>query len=97
MLDKATQIVVQSGQRKNDSGALELYAWHAPEEVCILKRDTEIMPSTAYVDLGYRGGDADNPGIDIKHRGRAKSLTPQEWELLKRRQVIRTTGWTAIT
>jgi IS5 family transposase len=39
------------------------------------------------VDLGYRGVDADNPGIDIKHRGKAKSLTAQEWKLLKRRQV----------
>ena len=51
-------------------------------------QDTGMKPVTAYVDLGYRGVDADNPGIEIKHRGKKKSLTPQEWKLLKRRQAI---------
>ena len=32
--------------------------------------------------------DSDNPGIDIKHRGKKKTLTPQEWKLLKRRKAI---------
>ena len=41
-----------------------------------------------YVDLGYRGVDADNPTVSIKHRGKAKRLTEQERRLLKRRQAI---------
>jgi IS5 family transposase len=40
------------------------------------------------VDLGYRGVDKDNPGIDIKHRGKFKSLTQEERKNLKRRQAI---------
>lgn len=58
------------------------------EQAGILMQDTGMRPSTAYVDLGYRGVDADNPGIDIKHRGKAKSLTAKERKLLKRRQAI---------
>lgn len=45
-------------------------------------------PATAYVDLGYRGVDADNPGVAIKHRGKFKTLTTQERKLLRRRQAI---------
>ena len=41
-----------------------------------------------YVDLGYRGVDADNPTVSIKHRGKSKRLTEQERRLLKRRQAI---------
>ncbi|NCX13255.1 MAG: hypothetical protein EBW73_10655 [Betaproteobacteria bacterium] len=41
-----------------------------------------------YVDLGYRGVDAANPTVSIKHRGKAKRLTEQERRLLKRRQAI---------
>lgn len=51
-------------------------------------QETGIKPTTAYVDLGYRGVDADSPGIDIKHLSKAKSLTAQEWRWLKRRQAI---------
>ena len=40
------------------------------------------------VDLGYRGVDADNPGVQIIHRGKYKSLTDHEKRLLKRRQAI---------
>ncbi len=40
------------------------------------------------MDLGYRGVDADNPVIAIKHRGKFKTLTPQERKLLKRRLAI---------
>lgn len=58
------------------------------EQAAILMQDTGMKPTTAYVDLGYRGVDADLPGIDIKHRGKKKTLTPQEWKLLKRRQAI---------
>ena len=34
----------------------------------------------AYVDLGYRGVDADNPGVRVMHRGRIKSMTKLEKE-----------------
>jgi IS5 family transposase len=49
---------------------------------------TGMKPQTVYVDLGYRGVDQANPGIDIKHRGKFKSLTEQEKKMLKRRQAI---------
>lgn len=51
-------------------------------------RDTGVKLTTAYVDRGYRGVDADNPGIAIKHLGKFKSLTTQEGKLLKLRQAI---------
>ena len=40
------------------------------------------------MDLGFRGVDADNPGVEIIHRGRYKSLTAQQKRWLKRRQAI---------
>ena len=58
------------------------------EQAAILMQDTGCKPTTAYVDLGYRGVDAENPGVEIKHRGKKKTLTPKEWTLLKRRQAI---------
>ena len=58
------------------------------EQTGILMQDTGVKPTTAYVDLGYRGVDADNPGVAIKHRGKYKTLTAQERKLLKRRQAI---------
>ncbi len=58
------------------------------EQAATLMQDTGIKPTTAYVDLGYRGVDADNPGVAIKHRGKFKTLTVQERKLLKRRQAI---------
>ena len=42
----------------------------------------------AYVDLGYRGVDADNPGVRVMHRGRVKSMTKLERRRLKRRQAV---------
>jgi hypothetical protein len=53
-----------------------------------LMQDTGIKPTTAYVDLGYRGVDADNPGVAIKHRGKFKTLSAQDRKRLKRRQAI---------
>jgi IS5 family transposase len=58
------------------------------QQAGILMQETGQEPVTAYVDLGYRGVDADNPGIAIKHRGKYKSLTNQERKRLKRRQAI---------
>jgi IS5 family transposase len=58
------------------------------EQATILMQDTGGKPTTAYVDLGYRGVDADNPGVSIKHRGKYKTLTAQERKLPRRRQAI---------
>lgn len=58
------------------------------QQAGILMQETGQEPLTAYVDLGYRGVDADNPRTAIKHRGKYKSLSNQERKLLKRRQAI---------
>jgi transposase, IS5 family len=58
------------------------------EQASILMQETGQQPLTTYVDLCYRGVDADNPDIAIKHRGNFKTLTDQERKLLKRRQTI---------
>jgi IS5 family transposase len=58
------------------------------EQASILMQETGQQPLSAYVDLGYRGVDADNPQTAIKHRGKFKTLTDQERKLLKRRQAI---------
>ena len=42
----------------------------------------------AFVDLGYRGADADNPGVEVIHRGRIKSMSERQKRQLKRRQAI---------
>lgn len=42
----------------------------------------------AIVDLGYRGVDADNPGVAVTHRGRIKSMSKTQSKLLKRRQAV---------
>ena len=53
-----------------------------------LLQDVGRSPTQVIVDLGFRGVDADNPGVEIIHRGRYKSLTAQQRRLLKRRQAI---------
>lgn len=58
------------------------------EQAAILMQDTGIKPTTAFVDLGYRGVDADNPDVRIVHRGKSKRITNEERRLLKRRQAI---------
>jgi IS5 family transposase len=58
------------------------------EQATILMQETGQSPLTAYVDLGYRGVDADNPGVAIKHRGKYKTLTDKERKLLRRRQAV---------
>ena len=60
------------------------------EQVRILTEDTGASPKQAVVDLGFRGEavDAANPGIQIIHRGRFKSLTDQQRRWLKRRQAV---------
>lgn len=58
------------------------------EQTNILIEDHEVKPKQAYVDLGYRGVDKDNPTVQIIHRGKYKSLSKTERKRLKRRQSI---------
>ncbi len=58
------------------------------EQATILMQDRAAQPMTAFVDLGYRGVDADNPDLRIVHRGKPTRLTSQERKQLKRRQAI---------
>jgi IS5 family transposase len=54
------------------------------EQTTNLLQDTGRAPKQVIVDLGYRGMDADNPGVQIIHRDKYKSLTEHD----KRRQSI---------
>ena len=58
------------------------------EQTTNLMQDLGRAPKQVIVDLGYRGVDADNPGIEIIHRGKYKSLTKLQRKWLKRRQAI---------
>ena len=58
------------------------------EQTANLLQDTGCAPKQGNVDLGYRGVDADNPGVQIIHRGKYKSLSDHDKKLLKRRQAI---------
>lgn len=58
------------------------------EQTRNLLQDLGREPKQVVVDLGYRGVDADNPGVQIIHRGKYKSLSAHEKRLLKRRQAI---------
>jgi len=58
------------------------------EQTRHLLQDLGREPKQVVVDLGYRGVDADNPGVQIIHRGKYKSLSAHEKRLLKRRQAI---------
>jgi IS5 family transposase len=58
------------------------------EQTRILLEDAGRVPKQAVVDLGFRGVDEDNPGVEIIHRGKYKSLTKQQRRWLKRRQAI---------
>lgn len=58
------------------------------EQATILMQDSAFKAATAFVDLGYRGVDADLPGVHIVHRGKSKRISEQDRKLLKRRQAI---------
>ncbi len=45
-----------------------------------------VIPQVAIVDLGYRGRDVE--GVQILHRGQAKTLTRRQWRWIKRRQAV---------
>jgi IS5 family transposase len=44
------------------------------------------QPTTAIVDLGYRGREIE--GVHVLHRGKPKSLTRRQWAWVKRRQAV---------
>lgn len=58
------------------------------EQTSILLEATGKVPKQVVVDLGYRGVDQDNPGVEIIHRGKYRSLTQQQRRWLKRRQAV---------
>ena len=58
------------------------------EQSGILLEDVGRTPKQVVVDLGYRGVDAQNPGVEIIHRGRYKSMRSRQRRWLKRRQAI---------
>lgn len=60
------------------------------EQATNLTQDLCITIKQVVADLGFRGKevDADNPGVQIIHRGRFKSLSQQERRWLKRRQAV---------
>ncbi len=51
-----------------------------------LLQDVDVIPQVAIVDLGYRGRDVE--GVQILHRGKAKTLTRRQWRWIKRRQAV---------
>ncbi len=58
------------------------------EQATNLTQDLQVQIKEVVVDLGYRGIDEDNPGKLIIHRGKLKSLCPQQKAWLRRRQAI---------
>jgi IS5 family transposase len=58
------------------------------EQTTTLLESIGIKPTTAVVDLGYRGVDDQVPGIEVIHRGKAKRLTAQQKGWLRRRQAV---------
>jgi IS5 family transposase len=58
------------------------------EQTTNLLQDIGIKPTTAIVDLGYRGVDKDVAPVEVIHRGKFKSLSPTQRSWLKRRQAI---------
>ena len=58
------------------------------EQTTNLLQNLNRTPKQVVVDLGYRGVDADNPGLEIIHRGRYKTMTDQHKRWLRRCQAI---------
>jgi IS5 family transposase len=58
------------------------------EQAGILMQDCGHKPTTAFLDLGYRGVDAQNPDVRIVHRGKARTTSAQERRQLRRREAI---------
>jgi IS5 family transposase len=60
----------------------------ALEQATNLMQDHAVKLKQIVVDLGFRGVDADNPDVQIIHRGRFKSMTSQQRRWLRRRQAV---------
>jgi IS5 family transposase len=60
----------------------------ALEQATNLMQDHAVTLKQIVVDLGFRGVDADNPNVEIIHRGKYKSLTAQQKRWLRRRQAV---------
>lgn len=58
------------------------------EQTSTLLQDIGVAPTTAVVDLGYRGSDADVAPLQVIHRGKSKTLTAQQKAWLRRRQAV---------
>ena len=58
------------------------------EQATNLMQDLPAKIKQIVVDLGFRGVDADNPGMEIIHRGKIKSLSRQQKKWLRRRQAV---------
>lgn len=58
------------------------------EQTTILLEDVGRAPKEVVVDLGFRGVEADNPSVEIIHRGKYKSLSRPQRRWLKRRQAV---------
>lgn len=62
--------------------------WSAIAQATNLLQDVPGKIKVVVADLGFRGVDADNPGKEIIHRGKFKSLNPQQKAWLRRRQAV---------
>jgi IS5 family transposase len=58
------------------------------EQTTVLLQDIGVKPTTAIVDLGYRGVDHEVAPVQVIHRGKSKTMTEVQRRWLKRRQAI---------
>ena len=58
------------------------------EQTNTLLQDIGVELTTAVVDLGYRGVDADIAPVQLVHRGKSKTLTARQRAWLRRRQAV---------
>lgn len=58
------------------------------EQATNVMQDLPVKIKEIVVDLGFRGVDDDNPGKEIIHRGKIKSLSRQQKDWLRRRQAV---------
>ena len=58
------------------------------EQATNLMQDLSVTIRQVIANLGLRGVDADNPDKQIIHRGKFKSLSPQQKGWLRRRQAV---------
>lgn len=61
------------------------------EQTTILLENVGVEPKQVVVDLGYRGSDKANPGVEIIHRGKYRSLSRTQRRWLRRRQAVEPT------